>query len=71
MATTLDYTKAVITARHDNVHIYHVYKDYMNGAWYNKAEDRWVPSQWTLSGYFLPSLNTKKSISDFDLINYE
>lgn len=69
MATTLDYTKPVTTTLRSDVHIYHVYKDYMNGAWYDETTDRWIPCQWTLSGYFLPSLNGKQIASTLDLIN--
>jgi len=69
MAITLNYKKPVITAQCNPVHIYHVYKDYMNGAWFNEEQDRWVPSQWTLSGYFIPSLNEKQPASNLDLKN--
>jgi len=69
MATTLDYTKPVTTSNRNNVHVYHVYKDYMNGAWYNEIEDIWIPSQWTLSGYFLPNMNGRYRAADLDLMN--
>ena len=65
----LDYKKPVTTRRGSQVHVYMVYKDYMNGAWYEEKEDRWVPCQWTLSGFFLPQFNDKQLTSSLDLIN--
>lgn len=69
--TNLDYKKPVVTRQQHTVQIYHVYQDYMNGAWYNEEKDRWVPIQWTLSGYFLPNLIGHRGPSDLDLINYD
>lgn len=56
MAATpkLNYRKSVVTRQGSKVHIYHVYKDYMNGAWYDEANDRWMPCQWGLTGFFHP-----------------
>ena len=69
MAITLDYTKPVTTSIRHDVHIYHVYKDYMNGAWYDEVADLWIPSQWTLTGYNLPSTSSRHHAVDLDLVN--
>lgn len=72
MAATakLNYKKPVVTTGGNKVHIYHVYSDYMNGAWYNEADDRWIPCQWGISGYFFPVENGKPQHTvKLDLVN--
>lgn len=69
MAITLDYTKPVTTYNNRDVHIYHVYEDYMNGAWYKEDEHMWIPCQWTLTGYRLPTRPYPHWIEELDLVN--
>jgi len=62
----LDFNKPIVTQEQDMAQVYHVYQDYMNGAYFNDAKDIWVPMQWTLSGYSLTTNQRRK-----DLVNYD
>ena len=67
----LNYKQPITTRLGSKVHVYMVYKDYMNGAWYDEFEDKWIPSQWTINGFFLPPIKGKTIASNLDLINNE
>ena len=68
----LDFKKPVSTRAGSYVKIYEVYNEQLIGAWYDSLEDRWIPTCWTLSGYFLPvNKGDKQFRSSIDLVNEE
>lgn len=68
----LDYNKPITTRKGSKVIIYAIYDYYMNGAWYNEVDNRWIPQQWTTSGFMLPSIEQSKQMpTSLDIINNE
>lgn len=60
----LDFKKSVQTITGFPVEIYFAGADYLNGAWYDNMLDRWIPGQWTISGFYIFNKQT-----GLDLIN--
>ncbi len=66
----LDFKKPASTRAGSEIKIYEVYRETLIGAWYDNTEDRWIPTCWTLSGYFLPvNQGGKQFKSSLDLVN--
>ena len=63
----LNFNKEVMTSRGNSVKIYHVYRDYMHGAWLDEPGGMWIVASWTLSGYYLG----KQHNDDLDLVNVD
>jgi hypothetical protein len=65
----LSFRKPITTRLGNPVRLYHIYDEYIHGAYQEVKEDYWYPCAWTIDGYYNPNTNGKQYTCNLDLIN--
>jgi hypothetical protein len=65
----LNFRKRIITRGGNDIRLYHIYEDYIHGAY--ESNGQWYIACWQFDGHFLPPDNGRQHIATLDLINEE
>lgn len=65
----LSFRKRMITRGGNDIRLYHIYEDYIHGAY--ESNGHWYIASWQFDGHFLPPDNGRQHIATLDLINKE